>query len=181
MTLGHRIAVMREGALQQVAEPLTIYNRPTNLFVAGFFGSPAMNFFRGTLRQIRDGLIFESGADDPQTDDTSTKPLRLQMNSGLGTVPGDSIGRELILGLRPEHIVEASVLETAPGNVVEAITEAVERVGSEAYLHVRHGNDVFAARVRAATSALSYQRVTLAFDLRGAHLFDAKTGNRIGT
>ena len=177
MTLGHRIAVMREGTLQQVAEPLTVYNRPANLFVAGFFGSPPMNFFKGTITHVNGGLVFQVQTPFGQG---ASDGLRLEMHPLAGI--SDCVGRELIMGLRPESISEASPASQAGlPNLVQGVIETVETLGPETYLHVRSGDDVFAARTTPGSLAAPNRPMTVAFDMRAAHFFDPASGNRIGT
>ncbi len=175
MTLGNRIAVMREGTIQQVAEPVTLYRRPANLFVAGFIGSPAMNFFKGTVIQQSGALVFQARAPNSEP---QTESLRLQVDSA--TIGFDWVGRELVLGMRPEYILEPSpATQTTAVNRVQGIAETVERVGPESYVHVRHGGQVFAARFKADSAVALNQPTAVDFDMRGAQFFDAKTGLRI--
>src|SRR5882762_10006206 len=130
MTLGHRIAVMRDGVIQQVAEPLTLYRRPANLFVAGFIGSPAMNFFEGTINPGAQALMFRTNQANGQPPPSSanserrlqaaaptsveTEPLNLLLDPAAGVFPADFVGRKVILGLRPEHILEPASAQEVP-------------------------------------------------------------------
>ncbi len=171
LTLGDRIAVLRQGSLQQVAGPMELYRRPANLFVAGFIGSPPMNFFQGTLVTEGAGLVF-------QEEGTSGFKLRVdgEMNSRLA----GWAGKKVTLGIRPEHIAEKTGAGDAPaGQVVEALAGVVEPMGPETFLYAANGSHSFAARLRADFHAAAQQKVSLVFDMRQAHFFDPATENAI--
>ena len=170
LTLGHRVAVMKAGVIQQVADPMTLYRHPANLFVAGFIGSPPMNFFNGTLLAKGNALFFqEQTAGNPavpkpmilQLDDASTPPLR------------PYIGQSVVFGIRPEDIVlDLPLLDTPPERTVEGVVEIVQPLGSETYLHLAGHAHSFVARVRATDHFDVSQQISLAFDVRHAHFFD---------
>jgi multiple sugar transport system ATP-binding protein len=123
MTLGHRIAVMRAGMLQQVGSPTELYTRPKNLFVAGFIGSPSMNFLAGELSADTIKL--------PIGDVRIPDPLRRQLESG----PGGG-RRGIIVGLRPEHFEDASIVtDRAGGHTFRARIDVLEAMGSEFYAY----------------------------------------------
>jgi multiple sugar transport system ATP-binding protein len=148
MTMGDRIAVMRDGVLQQVTTPRDLYNHPANMYVAGFVGSPRMNFF--PARVIEDAVIASGFA--------LTLATRLDV-------------AEVIVGLRPE-----SIGPPTEGKVLVGLqVEVVEAVGSDQYLHGRIGGDQAVARVEPDFSAAAGSTVTLGIDLRRVHLFDATT------
>jgi ABC-type sugar transport systems, ATPase components len=128
MTLGNRVAVMKKGVLQQIAPPQELYDHPINLFVAGFIGSPAMNFLAGTLRRDGDhGYRVQLGKE------TLTLP-----DSVLAQRPAlaSHVDRELVVGLRPEDLEDATVASAADGNALSAVAELLEPLGSDvmAYL-----------------------------------------------
>ena len=169
MTMGDRICVMKEGNLMQVAEPLTLYNHPENLFVAGFIGSPPMNFFRGTVEPGGDQLVFVEGGSGPS-------PLRLRLDATLSRKAAAHVGRPLILGLRPEDVEEVLTATAAdPGHVAEVNIEVVEPMGAETYLYLDTGANAFVARMRASDRFAANQRLKVAFAVEKAHLFDAAT------
>ena len=128
MTLGERIVVMKDGEIQQIDTPMALYRRPANLFVAGFLGSPAMNLLPGTL--LHEGRLWWQLADG----------ARLPLPDG-SLDPGLA-GRELLLGVRPEHL-----RRTSEGEGVEAGVEVVEPVGSEVHVHLRLGTQPLVARL----------------------------------
>ncbi len=126
MTLGDRVAVMKKGVLQQVAPPQELYERPTNLFVAGFIGSPAMNLLEGCLRH-RDGqLLLELGSQNVAVADEL-----------LATRPGLQayLDRPVVVGIRPEDMEDASLVDPAPGRVLRADVDLVEAMGSDIVVH----------------------------------------------
>lgn len=167
--MGNRICVMRDGRIMQVATPAEIYARPANLFVAGFIGSPSMNFLSGTILREGDRSYFV------EINATST-PLRVALAGALGAAAAAKTGQAVILGIRPED-----VREVAPGDaIVTAKVEIVEPLGAETLLHLSTGATSFIARVR-PTNALTRGAVAhFAFDLDKAHLFDPKTEARLG-
>ncbi|MQA97510.1 MAG: sn-glycerol-3-phosphate ABC transporter ATP-binding protein UgpC [Streptosporangiales bacterium] len=127
MTLGDRVAVMKKGELQQVAAPQELYDRPVNLFVAAFIGSPAMNLFRGTL---------ETGADGAYTVTVGSQrltlgPTVLEQRPALAGYAG----RDVVVGLRPEDMEDAELVEAAGGQVLGSKADLVEALGSEHLVH----------------------------------------------
>ena len=156
MTMGDRICVMKDGVIQQVAAPLELYNRPANLFVAGFIGSPPMNFFRGRV----EGSAFVG--------DSAAAPVRVPLSPAQ--VAG-AAGRAVVLGIRPEDVAEANAGEAA----VEALVETVEPMGAETFLHLASGATAFIARVRPDNIAVRGDRIGLKFAPDKIRLFDAET------
>jgi len=167
LTLGDRIAVMRGGALQQVAGPMDLYRRPANLFVAGFIGSPPMNFFQGTIVSDAGGLSFqEEGAPG----------FRLRVDGEMSPRLAGFAGKKVALGMRPEHIAEkAGADEASAGETIEALAGVVEPMGPETFLYAANGSHSFAARLRADFRVAAQQKVSLVFDMRQAHFFDPAT------
>jgi multiple sugar transport system ATP-binding protein len=127
MTLGQRVAVLRRGELQQVAPPQELYDRPANLFVAGFIGSPAMNFFQGQVAQADSGLDVTVGGQQIRVDEKE-----LALHQPLG----QRIGGNVIVGIRPEHLQDAA-LESATGNGRSLLgqVQLKELLGSEVIVH----------------------------------------------
>lgn len=171
--MGDRICVMKDGNIMQVAEPLTLYEEPDNLFVAGFIGSPPMNLFTGTVENGGAGLSFvESG--NPEA------PLRLRLDDSLTRRAREHLDRPLVLGIRPEHIEEAPAEgDPRPGRTCEAAVEVVEPMGAETYLYLATGAHSFIARLRGSGRFEVNRPIRLAFQLEKAHLFDAATGKRL--
>ena len=196
MTLGGRIAVMKEGTIQQVAGPMQLYEYPGNRFVAGFFGSPPMNFFHGTIIPNGSGLMFQEQLLEPPPtpspltadEKRSAHPAQRMANAGpmisvrlaqeTMQPMREYVGKQIVLGIRPEHIKAAprDTLELR----VEAILERVELLGSETHLHLAGARHSFIARVPAAHRVTVNQRVPLVFEMGHAHFFDLATERRIG-
>jgi multiple sugar transport system ATP-binding protein len=153
MTLGQRIVVLDKGLIQQIDAPMQIYERPVNLFVAGFLGNPAMNFFRGRLR---DGVLEGNGVQ-----------LRLP------TVKAQA-GQEIVAGVRPEdlHVV-------AGDGSLTGTVELLESVGSEAFIHATSGGWKLIARSSPYNLPAVGARITLQPAPDRMHFFDAQTGKRL--
>lgn len=164
MTMGDRIAVMKDGLLQQVADPITIYDHPINKFVASFIGSPPMNFMLGRLIKRNGRINFDEGK-------LSVKIVE-EMYSKLGPY----IGKEIIIGIRPEDIYDKLFVTTAPlENIVKVTCEVIEPMGSEVYLYLNTGKHNFIARVGAHDRPPINQEMDLVFDMSKVHFFDKDT------
>jgi multiple sugar transport system ATP-binding protein len=161
MALADRVAVMKDGALEQTAAPLELYRRPANRFVAGFMGSPPMNFFQGTLERRNGSVVFQGG-----NDNGLAIPLRVELAQTLQ----DRIGQPLTLGLRPEHIGEG-----VEGQV-EAVVERVEVAGAENFSYCSSHGVAFVMRTSASRAARSGDGLALRFDMGHAHFFHPTTG-----
>jgi multiple sugar transport system ATP-binding protein len=171
MTMGDRICVMRDGHIMQVAEPLELYNEPANMFVAGFIGSPPMNFFHGTLEQAGSGLVFVEK-------NTQTTPLRITLDERLSRAGANHVGQEVVFGIRPEDVQDAlTVSEAAAGTTLEIKVEVSEPMGAETLLYLDSGAHSFIARVKPTDRFEPGQRVKVVAQLDKAQLFDAKTEN----
>jgi multiple sugar transport system ATP-binding protein len=192
MTLGDRVAVMRLGLLQQVGSPKELYDRPVNLFVAGFIGSPAMNFLGGTLE---DGMLRTSLGDFRLSD-------RLRRE-----VEASGTGRDVIVGLRPENFEDASLVspENRPhGITFHATIDVLESMGSDVFVYFTKGReqgvnaaeldelardsgradtgssgDTIVARLDAATTIREGHDAELWVDARAMHVFDPATGRNL--
>ena len=164
MALADRGAVMKDGALQQTAAPMELYRRPANRFVAGFMGSPPMNFFQGRLAHTNGSIVFQGGTENK---------LVVPMESGLAPALRARLGQSVTLGLRPEHIGEAD------GGRVSAAVERVEAAGAETFVYCSSGGSPFVIRAPAARAAKSGDCLTLRFDMAQAHFFDPATGQAL--
>ncbi len=168
---------MKDGAIQQVAEPGVVYRQPANRFVAAFIGFPTMNFFNGTLVP-RDGALFF----EPQAQDRGGAPggLALRLEEPIAGRMKDWAGRNLILGIRPEHIgPTAGSPSPPPGRTVEAVVESVQPMGAESYLSLSGPASSFVARVPARDTLRASDRVSVVFDMAQAHFFDRLTEKAI--
>lgn len=168
MTLADRIVVMRAGYIQQVATPQELYNRPTNMFVAGFIGSPAMNFIPGRVRGARGGAAFLS-------DGGQVFPLTERQ---AATLWPQYDNRAVVLGIRPEDIHAAPGQGSTWGEMSGAVT-ACEALGSEAIIHLETSDGEFAARLPADHGVAPGQETALHLCMDNAHFFDGETQQNI--
>jgi multiple sugar transport system ATP-binding protein len=161
MTMGDRIAVMKGGLLQQVADPITIYDHPANIFVAGFIGSPPMNFMAGRIVKKDGRLYFNEGK------------LQVRLVEEMFSKLMPYVGKELIFGIRCEDIYDKLfVSEVPPENIVRVNCEVVEPMGSEVYLYLNTGRHTFIARVGAHDRPRVNQDIDVVFDMSKVHFFD---------
>ena len=161
MTLADRIAIMKDGIIQQLADPHTIYNRPVNLFVAGFIGSPTMNFLNG---KFQNGGLALGGTSVPLT--------------GYDFEEHPSDARDLVLGVRPEHVTVGDAARSLPYNS-EIEVEIVEPMGSETVAWTSVGGQSFTFRADADLGLKPGQKVLIGFEPGRASVFDAAKGTRI--
>jgi multiple sugar transport system ATP-binding protein len=167
MALADRLAVMKDGALQQSGSPMEIYRRPATRFVAAFIGSPPMNFFEGSLAQENGSMVFRAGVDGR---------LALPLDPAQAQFLQKGAGRPLTLGLRPEQIAETMADN---GARVMAAVERVEAAGAENFFYCSSCGVPFVARMPAGRSARNADLLALKFDLAGAQFFDPATGKRL--
>jgi multiple sugar transport system ATP-binding protein len=163
LTLADRIAVMRGGIIQQLADPKTIYNKPANLFVAGFIGSPAMTMLPGRVENGGGGPVFAAGAE------------RIPLAGYDGAAPAE-VGRDAVLGLRPEHIT----IRHGDAEGVPATVDIDEPMGSDSLVWLRlAGGQAISVRTVAEHGFKPGQPVRLAADITKASLFDKETEQRL--
>jgi multiple sugar transport system ATP-binding protein len=162
MTLGDRIVVLEAGHVRQVDTPLALYDTPANRFVAGFIGSPAMNFVEGQMRRDEGGrFVSDDGA----------------IELPLPDRPGMQDNRRITLGVRPEHVELAGAVER-PG-VLQGKVELVEQMGSEGYLHVNVAGHAITARLPHGVAPAIGDTLPLALDTERIHLFDRESGQAV--
>jgi multiple sugar transport system ATP-binding protein len=160
MTMGDRIVVMKDGWIQQVDTPLNIYNHPANQFVAGFIGSPPMNFFQGKIVRRNNAVVFDEGRFH----------MALAGRTADKMAPFD--GQPVAMGIRPENIDErASRPDANPAHVVKATVEVVEMMGSEVYLYATTGQTSFTARVDSTCRKQIGDAVEVVLDMEKVHFF----------
>jgi len=178
LALGDRIVVIKDGIVQQVGAPMEIYGRPENIFVAGFIGSPPMNFFGGSIVPKGDALFFEPSTDSNKTSsDRITLPLSQESSQRMHAL----VGSKIVLGIRPENIQQSGgVRAEASENMMEAEVDLVEPLGPCVDLYLRRAGHSFTARVPGNSRVRVDQRVSIIFAMDQAHFFDAVTGKRIG-
>jgi multiple sugar transport system ATP-binding protein len=196
MTMGDRVAVMRKGELQQVASPQELYDEPVNLFVGGFIGSPAMNLLEGTLERVNGGLGVKIGS---QTVSLEDEVLRER------PALKDYEGRTVIIGIRPEHLEDASLASEVPqGRRLKGEVALTEALGAEIVVHVESdatpaytedvkelardagapdlpktagdGGAVLVGRFGARSKVRPGETAEIAVDTTGLHFFDPASG-----
>jgi multiple sugar transport system ATP-binding protein len=166
MTMATRLVVMKDGLIQQVGAPKEVYDKPENVFVGGFIGSPSMNFFSGKLTDD----LFDLGNVKIKVPEAKLKILKDQ----------NYTGKDLILGIRPEDIHDdTDFLEAHPHSTLTATIEVAELMGAESYLYSKIDEQDFVARVDSRTDVSGGKKVNLAFDMTNAHFFDADTEERV--
>ncbi len=167
MTMGDRIVVMKDGRVQQVGEPLEIYMHPVNRFVAGFIGSPTMNFIEGVRVEKEGEDLF-----------VITEGLRLPVAAEKREALAPYAGREITLGVRPEDLSETEFPD-APG-AFTAFVEVVQPVGNQIYVDVRVGGRDLLASISPQSRVKTKQDILLKARLENLHFFDADTEEAIG-
>jgi multiple sugar transport system ATP-binding protein len=166
MTMGDRICIMKDGEIQQVAEPLSLYNQPANLYAAGFIGSPPMNFFRGTLRKEGAGVRFVEA-------NAKGAPVTINLPPRLAAAGRNHVDKAVVLGIRPEDLHEEST--PREGATATVKVDVSEPMGAETYLYLNSGATSFIARVKPTEVHAPGSSVHLAFTPETLHLFDASS------
>jgi multiple sugar transport system ATP-binding protein len=169
MTMGDRICVMKDGQIMQVADPLTLYRQPENLFVAGFIGSPPMNLLKGKVVRQNTGLTFVESADQ------NTVSVPLQGN--LEGLAGRYLDKPIILGIRPEHITEE--IKDGSHVPVSSTVDIAEPMGSESLVYLKAGTGNFIAKIHGEKLFHQGEQVTVYVNTDKLHLFDSETENII--
>ena len=174
MTMGDRIVVMKDGLIQQVAEPIALYNNPNNMFVAGFIGSPPMNFFRGKIESKQGALWLTEDAAAGKTG------FSLRIADRMAGKLNAYAGKPVVFGSRPEDINDKQLTPQAnPGHVAAATVELVEPMGAEIHLTLSTGTHSFTSRLDSHETATVGQRLDMVFDMNKCHFFDPQTENVI--
>ena len=164
MTMGDRIVVLKDGEVQQVADPLTLYNQPVNMFVAGFIGSPAMNFMDATL--VKEGDTYYADGDET---------FKIRIPEDKEEYIEGYEGKDVVFGVRPEDIADTEVnheFEVKDDNSFEADVDVVEPMGSEIYLYLAENGH---SLVDAESNAEVGDTISLGVDLNKIHIFDAES------
>ena len=166
MTLGTRIVVMKDGLIQQVDTPINLYNFPQNLFVAGFMGSPAMNFIDAEVKQDGDNVTLSFGRHNIKVPDTKAKAL----------LDGGYVGKTVVMGIRPEDIHDDEIMVSSnPDSTIETTVKIYELLGAEVLLYFDLEEASCVAKVNPRTTARIGDSVKFALDLNKLHIFDKET------
>ncbi|MEF2920321.1 MAG: TOBE domain-containing protein, partial [Acutalibacteraceae bacterium] len=167
MTMGTRIVVMKDGLVQQVNTPQHLYDYPCNEFVAGFIGSPQMNFVNAT--------VGKSGSTYTLSFDGITLAIPAEKSANLANY----VGKEVRFGIRPENVYDDNESINRYANAMEAKVEVTELMGAEIYLYLTVGTASVTARVAPTSKAKPGDTIRIAFDLSRLHIFDKETEKNI--
>ncbi len=168
MTLGTRIVVLKDGVIQQVDSPSRLYSQPENLFVAGFIGSPQMNFMETKVAKEGNDVTLTFG----------NQTLTLPEDKGNVLVSGGYVGKEVMMGIRPEHIVDMDTVNAHEKDnyaVITAKVEVTEALGAETYLYMTCESYNVTGRVDPSCQAVAGSEVQIGLDVTRVHLFDMET------
>ncbi len=173
MTMGTRIVVMKSGLIQQVDTPQNLYLYPCNLFVAGFIGSPQMNFIEAVLLKEGKDYFVEFGSEDTKTRAGVKYKIKLPESKNKDNCLEAYAGKEVIMGIRPEDVHDEPELVAAnPDGIVEADVEVTELMGAETYLYMNCENQTINARVAPESTAKPGDRIKIAIETAKIHIFD---------
>lgn len=164
MTMADKIVVMKDGDIHQIDTPLKLYNKPVNLFVAGFIGSPAINQFRGKIVKNSDGLYFTDGEINVKVTDKQAVLLK------------DYVNKDIVMGIRPEDIYDGDFDSLAEfPQKIEAMCDIVEPMGNEFVVFFECEHSKLTARFDPKKEPVVDKKMVISLDMAKAHMFDSKT------
>ncbi|MFW6139206.1 MAG: ABC transporter ATP-binding protein [Spirochaetota bacterium] len=167
MTMGTRIVVLKDGYIQQVSDPLTLYDSPNNKFVAGFIGSPPMNFIDASVaRENSDYYI-------------KTENFKIKMDKEKHEKLKPYVNKSVTFGIRPEDLIDENIAKDKEGKLIKAIVEVIEPLGSEIYLYLSSGTETLTVRVPSHYRTKVGEQVGFVVDLNKCHVFDNETEEAI--
>ena len=170
MTLGTRIVVMKDGVAQQIDSPSNLYNKPKNLFVAGFIGSPQMNLVDATV-DVRGSDVFLMFGDHP---------IKLPEAKAKAVADAGYNGKTVVMGIRPEDMKDEEMfISQSPDSLIQTNVEVTELLGAEIYLYLHCAGQQMVARVNPRSTAKSGDTITMALDVQRIHVFDKDTEQTI--
>ena len=176
MTMGTRIVVMKSGLIQQVDTPQNLYLYPCNLFVAGFIGSPQMNFIESVLLKEGSDYFVEYGTEDTKTRAGVKFKIKLPASKNKDNCLDAYVGKEVIMGIRPEDVHnEEELIAQFPEGKVEANVEVTELMGAETYLYMNSEGQSINARVAPTNTAKPGDKIVITIEPEKIHLFDKDT------
>ncbi len=167
MTMGDKIVVLKDGIIQQVDSPLQLYNNPVNRFVAGFIGSPAMNFIRGEL--FKNGTLkFKSSI------------FNIDLPEKLESKLNKSTGKQVVLGIRPEHLYDLTLNQTKHSSSPQKIlVDVVEPIGNEIFVYFSEGDNSYCMRMTPEKLHQAGEKIDIGLDLDKIYFFDTETEQRL--
>jgi multiple sugar transport system ATP-binding protein len=163
MTMGDRIAVMKDGIVQQVDSPLGLYNQPANMFVAGFIGTPSMNFLPAKVAKNGSGYVIDAGS----------FKVKAPEDKANGNLEGH-VDKEVVFGVRPEDIFDknlAGLLKATPENTIKATVDVIEPMGPVVTVYLNAGGHSLIATIDAETKAKEGEEIELILDMEKTHVF----------
>jgi len=170
MTMGTRIVVMKDGVIQQVDSPINIYNNPANLFVAGFIGSPQMNFLEGKVEKDGNDVCAVFGENK----------IILPAEKAQMLTKSGYVGKSVTFGIRPEHLSDdADLIAANPGSIVKGHVEVIELMGSESYIYTKCGNSSLNIKIEGSTELKIGEVASLYLKAEKLHVFDKETELRV--
>ena len=173
MTMGDRIVVMKDGFIQQVNTPQNLYEKPANIFVAGFMGSPQMNFIDAVLDKVDGKYVVKFGENNR---------FSVELTPEKAATEGieEYVGKEVVMGIRPENLNDdAEAIAAATSGIVDCHVEVTELMGSETYLYLSVDGLTMTGRVPPRTTVKAGDDIKIALDLTKIHLFDKDTEKTI--
>ena len=176
MTMGDRIVVMKDGLIQQIDTPTNLYNTPVNQFVAGFIGSPQMNFIDAKLLKQNGKYVVEFGSEDTKETRGVKYTVEVPESKADAEVLEPVVGKEIVLGIRPECIHDEEMfLSAAKTGIIKATVEVTEMMGAETYLYLTCEGIPLTARVSPRSTARPQDEIQVALDPNRIHIFDKET------
>ncbi len=165
MTMATRIVVMKDGLIQQVDTPQNLYDKPVNIFVAGFIGTPQMNFINGVLTKKDDDVYFTF---------EENRTIKVPADKANAPELQEYIGQEVVVGIRPEDIDDEAT-EAPEDSTVDAFVDVTELMGAEIYLYLTIGETNLTARVSPRSKSKAGDTINITFDTSKMHIFDKDT------
>ncbi len=180
MTMGDKICVMKDGVIQQIAPPLQLYNRPANRFVAGFVGSPPMNFLTVRISERKEAGKTSLWIKEPDTDNRPDS-FQLKIEKEMEATLKPYVGKEVTLGIRPEDIYDRLFYagEIHEGSWTKVTVEVVEPMGAEKYLYLNTGKNSIIARMEPQNSAKPQQDIDVVVNMSKIRVFDLQSEKSI--
>ena len=179
MTMGDRIVVMKDGFVQQIDTPQNLYERPVNKFVAGFLGSPQMNFIDAVLKEEYGQYVVEFGSRDTRMSSAVRYQIAIP-ESKVTPELANYVGKEVTLGIRPESVHDEEMyLSNATTGIIDCYVEITEMMGAETYLYLTCEGIPLTARVSPRSTAKPQDEIKVAIDPNKIHLFDKETERTI--
>ncbi len=181
MTMADRIVVMKDGFIQQVDSPTNLYNKPVNVFVAGFIGTPQMNFVESKIIDLENGqYAVEFGSEDTKTKKGVKYQVIIPEEKLKGTKIAEYAGKEVIMGIRPECLKDdEEYIAKATTGVIKCKVEITELMGAETYLYINCEDINMTARVAPRTTVISGDEIQIAIDPNRVQIFDKDTEGTI--